>query len=198
MRFTVIAVWLFLFGATGFSLFTIAFQVEEMEQELTKINSQIIREQETIHVLDAEWAYLNRPDRLQQLSKDLLPYLSEASVDQISTLGDIPHPLPQTEPGELGDADALATNTDSTAEARATVTIAMPRPVAKPRPITKPQTVATPRTAEARAIQPRTGRKSNSAPEAALLEAQANDDASLQAVVRRALSRNASQKGESE
>ena len=68
MRLFTITFWICAIAITGYILFYITFQVEALEAQLTKLNHQIIIEQETIHVLKAEWSYLKRPERLKQLS----------------------------------------------------------------------------------------------------------------------------------
>ncbi len=93
MKLTAIVVWAFLFVATGFSLFNIAFQVDELESRLSSLQNEIAKEEETLKVLEAEWAYLNRPDRLSTLQQDLLPHLTLPRLDQIGGFDQIPLPV---------------------------------------------------------------------------------------------------------
>jgi len=52
----------------GVSLFVIKYQVQDLEDQLTKIDHQIVTERQTIHVLKAEWSHLNEPGRLRRLA----------------------------------------------------------------------------------------------------------------------------------
>ena len=45
-----------------------------LEQEYKKINTVIRTTNESIHVLKAEWTFLNRPERLQQLAQKHLDF----------------------------------------------------------------------------------------------------------------------------
>ena len=52
----------------GFALFKVKHEVQILETELTQIHRAILTDQESIHVLNAEWSYLNRPRHLQKLN----------------------------------------------------------------------------------------------------------------------------------
>jgi len=72
-----------------------------METELASLELDIRKERESIHTLDAEWAYLARPDRVADLSERYLPDMRHLTAARIARLDDLPF-----EP--LGDAlDAL-------------------------------------------------------------------------------------------
>lgn len=107
MKAIVYTVWAGLFLATGIALFNIAFEVEALEQRLAEINAEILHEQETLRVLDAEWAYLNRPDRLELLSGQLLPHLQEPAVDQIADFEAIPNPLELPPPAPVAESEPV-------------------------------------------------------------------------------------------
>ena len=63
----------------------------EQEQELALINAQISEEKDKITVLEADWSYLTRPARIQQLSREMLSF-APAEPERILTLDalDIP------------------------------------------------------------------------------------------------------------
>lgn len=82
--------WLFLITTAGYAMFHVSFEVEKLELELSEINRAALDEQEAIHVLRAEWSYLNRPDRLSELSRELLPHLQPPSIQQIMTVDQLP------------------------------------------------------------------------------------------------------------
>ncbi len=63
-RFSLII--LFAFMATG--MFIIKNRVIDLENELAGINAKITEDQKALHVLKAEWTYLNDPARIRDLS----------------------------------------------------------------------------------------------------------------------------------
>ncbi len=65
-----------------FGLFQIKFKVQQLHRDALILKSQLAHEKDSIHVLKAEWAYLNQPDRLQRLSKKFLD-LSEIKSDKV-------------------------------------------------------------------------------------------------------------------
>lgn len=62
---TVIAILILLSSVYG--LFQVKYRVQDLNKDLAEINRQIEEEQEAMHVLKAEWAYLNQPKRLMAL-----------------------------------------------------------------------------------------------------------------------------------
>lgn len=96
-------------GAVGIGLFYAKHRVQALEAELTALQQQIVDDREAIHVLKAEWSFLNDPDRLAELSRrylDLVPMRGR----QLATLADVPEkltlPLPELPPGRHEDAPA--------------------------------------------------------------------------------------------
>ena len=80
--------WLTLAIIVGFGLFHVKYQVQDLEEELARLNAAILKEQQQIHVLRAEWSYLNTPSRLEKLAArhlDLLP-VETAQIGSISSL----------------------------------------------------------------------------------------------------------------
>jgi len=74
----------------GVALFVVKYQVQDLEDQLTAIDHQIVAERQTIHVLKAEWSHLNEPGRLRRLAVrylGLVPlgyqqYLADATFNQ--------------------------------------------------------------------------------------------------------------------
>ncbi|MBM3545842.1 MAG: hypothetical protein FJX54_02720 [Alphaproteobacteria bacterium] len=60
--------WLVCAVLIGCGLYQLKYEVQAKEERLVRLNRQIQAEQEAIHVLNAEWAFLNRPDRLADLA----------------------------------------------------------------------------------------------------------------------------------
>jgi hypothetical protein len=110
--------WLVVVAFVGFGMFKVKYEVMDLEDELARANRAIVADQDAIHVLRAEWAFLAQPSRLAELSRrhlDLVP-LGTTQLGQIDAI-----PL---RPG------ALPLATDSSTPAR-------PAPASKP-PITNP------------------------------------------------------------
>lgn len=61
--------WACLAGAVGVGLFFVKHEVKDQETRLADINREIQRNQEEMHVLRAEWSYLNDPARLRELAE---------------------------------------------------------------------------------------------------------------------------------
>lgn len=83
------SVWMLLAVAAGIGLFLLKYQVAEMEDRLAEINRRTLVNLEAVHVLKAEWSYLNRPERLEALGRDLLA-LSPPRPEQTLAITDIP------------------------------------------------------------------------------------------------------------
>lgn len=58
--------------AAGGLLFAVAFEVSALEDRLQVLNKDITRDRNAIHVLRAEWSYLNQPERLEGLTQRYL------------------------------------------------------------------------------------------------------------------------------
>lgn len=77
----------FLLGAI---LFHVSQSVQTAENDLKKLNHQVNLELEAIRVLEAEWAYLNSPMRLEDLAQTYLK-IEDLSADQVvEEVADLP------------------------------------------------------------------------------------------------------------
>jgi hypothetical protein len=82
------ALWLVLVAFVGFGMFKVKYEVMDLEDALARTNRAIVADQDSIHVLKAEWAFLSQPSRLAELSKrhlDLVP-LGAAQLGQVSAI----------------------------------------------------------------------------------------------------------------
>ncbi|MCA3247886.1 MAG: hypothetical protein ACKOEE_14105 [Tagaea sp.] len=61
--------WIAIAGLGALALYQLKHEVIALEKELARLNREIVREQESIHVLRAEWSHVNRPERLQALAR---------------------------------------------------------------------------------------------------------------------------------
>ncbi len=67
-RTAMTTLWMTLAVIVGSGMFVLKYEVQDLEVELASIDSGIRQNQETIHVLKAEWSHLNNPERLRVLS----------------------------------------------------------------------------------------------------------------------------------
>jgi len=108
IRPTTLAMFALAAGAGGL-LFQISFEVRALEDRLVGLNSKIISDQESIHVLRAEWSYLNQPSRLEDLAQRYLD-LAPMETSQIQDFAALPmRPVPDSpEADEIATAVILA------------------------------------------------------------------------------------------
>jgi len=91
--------WLVLVSATGFAMFGVKYQVQALEDDLARTRRATMAEEHEIRVLDAEWAYLTRPETLEGMNRQFLS-LAPVSTKQLHmTVADIPlRPAPPAPP----------------------------------------------------------------------------------------------------
>lgn len=107
--------WVALAGAVGFGLFQLKHEVQALEDEMFRLNRSIVAEQQAVHVLKAEWSYINQPQRLQALAArhlDLQP-MKPAQLGSIADLpvrGDAPTAVagPPAKPPQSADKKVIA------------------------------------------------------------------------------------------
>jgi len=97
--------WLVLVSATGFAMFGVKYQVQALEDELARTKRATTAEEHEIRVLDAEWAYLTRPETLEGMNRQFLS-LAPISTKQLhTTAADIPlRPVPPVPPPTAASA----------------------------------------------------------------------------------------------
>jgi cell division protein FtsL len=66
-----------------FGLFQVKYRVQNLKKDLVEINRQIAQNKQEVHVLKAEWVYLNDPARIKKLSDKYLDNLQFASTPQV-------------------------------------------------------------------------------------------------------------------
>lgn len=101
--------WLVLAAVSGVVLYQVSYRVAALEVELARVNRQILRERDTIHVLEAEWSYLNDPARLADLVQRHLA-LQPLTPAQMVAIEDLPLPLPPLT-ADAGATDGEASQT---------------------------------------------------------------------------------------
>jgi hypothetical protein len=127
--------WLVLVSATGFAMFGVKYQVQALEDELAGVNRATAAEDHEIRVLDAEWAYLTRPETLEAMNRQFLSLVPISTKQLRTTVADIPMrpppPAPPPAPAEAATAVA-AVEPAPTASASSSPAGEVPAPVAAP------------------------------------------------------------------
>lgn len=77
------------FGIAAVGLYLVKHVVEDVQRDVTKLEVQVASEDESLHLLKAEWAYLNRPERLHALADKHLA-LQPLDSRQIQDVGVLP------------------------------------------------------------------------------------------------------------
>ncbi len=86
-------------AAAGGALFQVAFEVSALDDELAQLNRDIRADRDAIHVLRAEWSFLNQPERLEELTRrhlDLLPATGSQNA-RTRAVPQMPHEPPAAE-----------------------------------------------------------------------------------------------------
>ena len=73
----------------GFGLFKVKHEVQILEEKLTHFHHAILTDRESIHVLNAEWSYLNQPYHLQKLNVKFLGF-TPVYAERITTIEQLP------------------------------------------------------------------------------------------------------------
>lgn len=83
-------IWMGCFAVAAFGLYMVKFSVQNLQRDVAVAEQALANEKESLHLLNAEWAYLNRPERLRALSEahlDLVP-LDSRRIENVSLLQD--------------------------------------------------------------------------------------------------------------
>lgn len=67
----------------------VADNVQQINSQISAMKQQMSEEKETIHVLQTEWSYLTRPERIARLEQRFLK-LEETRGEQLVELADLP------------------------------------------------------------------------------------------------------------
>jgi hypothetical protein len=90
--------WLVLVSTAGFAMFAVKYGVQSLEDELNQIRTATMAEQHAIRTDEAEWAYLTRPDTLDEMNRRYLSLGPIATKQLRVTLTDIPLRAPAPVP----------------------------------------------------------------------------------------------------
>jgi hypothetical protein len=110
-----------LIGSAGYA-YSIKYETLYHAEQVAKLKAKVQRERDAIAVLQAEWALLNRPDRLQAAADKHLD-LQKLKIQQLARLSDLPD-RPKREDGigrkleALGLLEPTSTPKDKAGDAR--------------------------------------------------------------------------------
>ncbi len=110
-----------LISSAGYA-YSVKYDTLYYSEQVAKLKTKVQREREAIAVLQAEWQYLDRPDRLQAAADQHLD-LQALKIQQLARLSDLPNrPDRGDEIGlklqALGLLEPTATPRDKSNEAR--------------------------------------------------------------------------------
>jgi len=89
MRRTLTVAAIILTGLMSYGLYNMKYEVRRLEAELADLRQQITVDKQGLQVLRAEWAYLNRPARLEKLATRHLDLAPIAAI-QVGSIADLP------------------------------------------------------------------------------------------------------------
>ena len=84
-------------ASLSLTLFVVKYQVQDLEGELVEYNRALTEDRQAIHVLKAEWSYLNQPARLRNLAERYLGFAA-FETGQVGTADEFFPILPAEEP----------------------------------------------------------------------------------------------------
>ncbi len=97
IRASSILFWFGLTIAASLGLYHTSYRVHELEQQLHQLNGSIDAEQESLHVLKAEWVYLANPARIGTEARKHLVTMRPTSPQQIARFESLSEILPTRE-----------------------------------------------------------------------------------------------------
>ncbi len=94
--------WLGVTAAVAFGVFMVSYEARHLGDERDALSREISANQQAIHVLEAEWSYLNRPERLQTLAARYLD-LEPIAGSQLVGLDTLPRRAPDEAPAQADE-----------------------------------------------------------------------------------------------
>src|SRR5262245_62045683 len=121
--------WLVLVLVTGFGMFGVKYAVQSLEEDLNRIKKATIAEEHAIRADEAEWAYLTRPETLDEMNRRHLSLGPIATKQLRIAISDIPLRAVAT---VVVDAPALAESQAEVAAAAMPVSAILPASQERP------------------------------------------------------------------
>lgn len=125
--------WVGLAAGVAAGLFQVKYEVQALEGRMNRINRAVLADQQAIHVLKAEWSYLNQPTELAKRAVGVLDLKSVAAT-QIGAVAD----LPQRRPDSLLASAPQAVPPSEVAKLKGPTPAIANAPIAKPAVATTP------------------------------------------------------------
>jgi hypothetical protein len=130
--------WLIVVATAGFLMFAVKYEVQALADEFARVVKQVDETERDIRVLDAEWAYLNRPDALAQMNQQFLSLVPIATKQLRAGVADIPmRPAPPPPPAPSAPPATVVANAPA-------AVAATPTPAPTPGPSAPPAAPQTP------------------------------------------------------
>lgn len=110
--------WLVLVSGAAFAMFAVKYEVQFLEEELNRARKEIAVEEHAIRMDEVEWAYLTRPQTLEEMNRRHLSLMPIATVQLRATVPDIPMrpaPSPSVEEAAAAAVPVTAEGTPSDA-----------------------------------------------------------------------------------
>ncbi|MBG1231962.1 cell division protein FtsL [Aestuariivirga litoralis] len=85
---------------SAFFLYSLEHATRALERNITKAERQITQEREKIKLLNAEWANLTQPERVQKIAQEQL-HLQNMKAQQYVPLAELKDHLPEEPPVKL-------------------------------------------------------------------------------------------------
>lgn len=123
--------WFLIAACLGVALFMVKYEVQDREDRLAALHREILANQEAVHVLEAEWSYLNRPSNLEAMVRRHL-HLVPLDTTRLGQIEQLPMRLPLLPDGTMGDP--AGSIVPAGAGEAAVPAVAPPTPL--PRPLT--------------------------------------------------------------
>jgi len=98
--------------ALSLALFSVKYQVQDLEGELSGLERSIAGERQAIHVLKAEWSHLNDPSRLDGLAREYLG-MKPVAPEQVATFESLASATASGENASAGAYPSLANRKES-------------------------------------------------------------------------------------
>ena len=102
MKKLAVMAWLGAIAIAAIALFHVKNEVKQLEKALAAEHQALLQAQESIHVLKAEWSFLNQPGRIAELARRHLA-LEPIEAERVVQVEELPYRLYQE---EFADDDA--------------------------------------------------------------------------------------------
>jgi len=159
--------WLVIVSATGFAMFGVKYQVQALEDELARTNRSTAAEEHELRVLEAEWAYLTRPETLETMNRRYLSLGPIVTRQLHTTATDIPLRPPPPAPPPPIEAPAVIAAAEPVPPTSAPTDAPEGVPVSSPEPAVSEAAAEPPTTQSALRAMPALLEKPAAAPQIA-------------------------------